>query len=364
MITVAEFNQVDQLKPLARCWDRLWNQTPTPCFSQTMDWIEAFAGCGGKLRVLLAMLGGRPFGIWPLAVEKRATDYGELRCLRSAGESLAPFAGPVGRNTTAMLSASLRHVQKTRRDWDMVDFQFASGTERDHRRIQNAFRLVGWTVEADAVPDWREVRPETVASENSRPRPSRFTLERIRAEEQWQAPWPFLAACLTLVEDAQGAESANRLRQIHQAAYRAGIADWCLLKENGVPRAAALNVFTRGRWISTALIGRTESDRQRLFQLLLDDARDLGDEPYWFRASELPDSTLSSHATPAGFRYTHISPWAIKARWQRFCRRFGTGHKNQPELIETNHPSMQPSSTPPRPKLTIYRPASAETLKA
>lgn len=361
MITVAEYNRIDRLQPLASLWERLWERTPEACFRQSWDWVSAL-DCGAKrrkLRVLVALLGGRPFGIWPLQVETRMTELGRLRVLTEAGEPLAPFSGPIGRHTTAMLTTSLRHLQKTPRDWDVVDFQAADVSQSRHRRLLNAFRLVGWHCETSESSGWREIVPQSAFCSEDRPHP-RFTLEHLRADELSPAPWPFLANCLSLVEDSHGRDAANQLRRIHQAGYRAGITEWCLLRENGVPQAAALFLLSRGRRLCTALAGRTEATRLELLQRLIEEAARHGEEPFWLPSAQIPDSSIPMNATPAGFRYTHISRWALKARWRRLSLRL----PNRRLCEETASSYCDGPSGPPPPKLTLYQPSSPEKQKA
>ncbi len=151
MITVAEFHHVNQLAPLAGVWKRLHEQTPAACPGQSLEAIMSLKlGDHAKLRVLLGMLGGRPFGILPLKVETRLTQVGPLRILSGASEPQSPFAGPVGPHTTAMLTAAFRRLSRTRRDWDLIEFHQADPTEMEHLRLQNAFRLVGWRCDVQA----------------------------------------------------------------------------------------------------------------------------------------------------------------------------------------------------------------------
>ncbi len=145
MITIAEFHTIEQLSPLAGVWKRLCDRTPEPCLSQSLDWINSLElGNHTKLRVLLGVLGGRPFGILPLKVETRFTEVGPLRFLTGIGEPEFRFAGPIGPHTTAMLTAGFRHLSRTRRDWDLIELHQANPTETQHRRLQNAFRLMSW----------------------------------------------------------------------------------------------------------------------------------------------------------------------------------------------------------------------------
>lgn len=361
MITVAEYNHVEQLKSLAELWDRFIQRTPNPCFSQSWDWAAGLDSTSAKLRVLLALVGGRPFGLLPLQVETRETEVGELRVLTSAGSRFCPFAGPVGPNTTAMLTAAMRHLRRSRRDWDLVEFDLLKPTPMEMQRLENTFRLMKWRCDVESSMEWMEVSPTAELPTRFESRASTWTMERVRAEDHPAAPWPVLASCLSLIEEAKGTETAKQLRAWHQAGFRMGVTDWSLLRENGVPQAAAVHLLTRRRWLCTALVGRSESARFELVRRMLEEERWEENLPFVFRSSEFPFAEQWTNATPVGFRYTHVSPWALRARWLRLRRRIQS-HWNRPTPEET--PASQPESlpNPPRPKLSIYHPSPVETL--
>ena len=177
MITVAEFHEIEELAPLAGVWKRFYRRTPEPCLSQSLDWIMSLElGKHTKLRVLLGILSGRPFGILPLKVEIRLTKAGPLRFLTGVGEPEFPFAGPIGPHTTAMLTAGLRHLSRTRPDWDIVEFDLANPSEMQHRRLQNAFRLMGWRCDVESFN-----RPISERGTNATPSGFRYTHVRTWA---------------------------------------------------------------------------------------------------------------------------------------------------------------------------------------
>ena len=87
--------------------------------------------------------------VWDSALESGNAAHGSRAAAvfdRSGGPG-CPFAGPIGPHPTAMLTAAFRHLHRTRRDWDVIDFHQANPTDMQHRRLQNAFRLVGWRCE-------------------------------------------------------------------------------------------------------------------------------------------------------------------------------------------------------------------------
>ncbi|MCA9072889.1 MAG: hypothetical protein KDA84_28395 [Planctomycetaceae bacterium] len=360
MITVAEYNHVEQLKPLGDLWDRFLERTPDSCFSQSWDWVAG--NCSpSKLRVLLALVSGRPFGLLPLQVETRKTEVGELRVLTNVGGRYCPFAGPIGPNITAMLTAAMRHLRQSPRDWDLIEWDLLDPTEKQKQRFSNCFRLMKWRCDAETTTDWAEVSPTKECLSESRIPSARFTLERVRAQDRATAPWPMLARCLSLVEELKSADEARQLRVWHQAGFRAGLTDWSLLRENGIPQAAALQLLTRGRWLCTALVGRSESARFELLKRLLETVHWEDDLSILLRSNEVPIAERWLNATPVGFRYTHVNPWALRTRWLRFRHRIQS-RWSRPPIKEAPTQPVEVLPTPPKPKLAIYHPSPVETL--
>lgn len=329
MITVAEYNHADQLKPFQPLWTRLLDRTPESCISHTWDWINSQTHSQDlKPRILVAFLGGRPFGVLPLKVESRSTPWGSLRCLTSIGEPWFPFAGPLGPNTTAMLAAALRHIHRTRRDWDMVEFRLSDISEMLRRRLENAFRLVGWSCDLDPTDNWLEIDPELVITAAVPGRlnlplipKDRMTFERHRSDKSSRNSVSVVASCLSLINEIRGPSAANDLKMLSEAGSRAGVVDWCLLHEEGIPLAAAMNLITPHGIRTMALVGRNELVRSELIQRMLENAVLRGDGAYLLPVADVPFSERWTNATRRGFRYTHLSPWAIRARWQRFRER-------------------------------------------
>lgn len=362
MITVAEYNNVEQLKPLADLWERFFERTPDPCFSHSWDWLSGLDSTNAKLRVLLGSVSGRPFGFLPLQVESRKTEFGEFRVLTNAGSRFFPFAGPVGPHTTAMLTAGMRHLHRSPRDWDLIEFDLLHPSETERSRWNNTFQLMKWHCEVESRTEWQELSPSMEPPVRFAAGASKFTMERMRAEDHASLPWPMLARCLSLVEELEGPDVARQLRAWHQTGFRAGRTDWTLLRENGVPQAAALNLLTRGRWLCTALVGRTEMARFELLRRLLEGARwEEDDMPLVVRSIDIPFAKAWSNATPVGFRYTHVSPWAWRARWWRFRQRISS-RWNRPDIQEIACDSTGSRPVPPRPKLSIYCPSPTESL--
>lgn len=361
MITVAEYNDVKQLKPLADLWARLFERTPEACFSHSWEWAASLDSTSHKLRILLALVGGRPFGLLPMQVETRKTEAGELRVLTNTGSGFFPFAGPIGPNTTAMLTAAMRHLRRSRRDWDLVEFDLVNPTEMEKQRLSNTFQLMKWRCDAEASSEWIELSPNAELPKRLETQSSRYTIERVRAEDYPGTPWPVLASCLSLVEETQGSDAARQLRSLHQAAFRAGLSDWSLLREDGIPRAAALHLLTRGRRLCTALVGHTDTAKFELVHRMLAEAQWEEDLPFLFRSTQIPFAASWLNATPAGFRYTHVSPWAFRARWLRLRQRIQSlWNRKKAEKVPPNPPESRP--IPTRPKLAIFRPSPAETL--
>ncbi len=163
MMTVVEYNQLDLLGPFQSLWERLLERMPESCVGPTYEEIRSLdLDVQTKPRVLVALISGRPFGIWPLQVETRETSVGPLRVLTNLGDPADSSAGLIGPYPTAMLTASFRYLHRAKRDWDLIEFSLEAPSETEHLRFKNAFRLAGWRCRIESLSP--ETDPETNAS--------------------------------------------------------------------------------------------------------------------------------------------------------------------------------------------------------
>ena len=77
-------------------------------------------------------------------VRSESTRVGQVRTLTYPLHDWATFYGPIGPNPTATLLAGLRHVHRTRRDWDMLDLRWVDVDGCDRGRTERAMQQAGF----------------------------------------------------------------------------------------------------------------------------------------------------------------------------------------------------------------------------
>ena len=164
MIHVEEINDVLELGGYRLVFGSLLPQTRRATFFQSLDWLEVFCQHhpDARLRALVVFSSGRAVGILPLVVLSQATPLGTMRVLTYPLPPGGVWYGPVGPNPTATLTAALRHVYQTQRDWDIVDLRGVDADGHDHGRTAAAMHRLGWTFRKTA---WR--RAPTVDTSTS-----------------------------------------------------------------------------------------------------------------------------------------------------------------------------------------------------
>lgn len=147
MAKVTEINNAADLSSYRLLWNALLLQTTGASFFQSLDWIEAYwkhYGAAQKLRVLVVYSEGRHVGILPLVVRSEATRIGLVSVLTYPLHDWGTIFGPIGSNPTATLLAALGHLQRTPRDWDMLDLRWVHPS-LDRGRTAAAMRTKRWT---------------------------------------------------------------------------------------------------------------------------------------------------------------------------------------------------------------------------
>jgi CelD/BcsL family acetyltransferase involved in cellulose biosynthesis len=147
MIEVHEVNQIDALAEFRSAWRELLAQTPAASFFQSLEWLECYwrhFGGDQKLRVLVASDCRQPVGILPLVVRRETTRVGRLRILTYLLHDWATFYGPIGPCATTTLTAGLRHVRATPRDWDVLDLRWIDADGGDLGRTERAMAQAGF----------------------------------------------------------------------------------------------------------------------------------------------------------------------------------------------------------------------------
>jgi len=124
---IVEVNEIDHLLSYRDEWARLLAETPDACFFQTLDWLAIYwrhFGRDQRLRTLMAYDDDRLVGILPLAVKPTATRGGAMRMLGYPLDGWGTRYGAIGVNMRAILSAGLRHIETTDRDWDVLELDW------------------------------------------------------------------------------------------------------------------------------------------------------------------------------------------------------------------------------------------------
>lgn len=153
MTHVEEVNDIYELASYRLLWNALLPQTRGATFFQSFDWLQVYwkhYGHRQRLRVLVVCHDRRPLGILPLVVRTEATRIGPVRVLTYPLDCWGTFYGPIGPNPTATLSAGLRHIRNTTRDWDLVDLRFVDHDGVDRGRTEGAMRRVGFSAHKQA----------------------------------------------------------------------------------------------------------------------------------------------------------------------------------------------------------------------
>ena len=281
MIQVTEINTSDDLAGYRLLWNSLLPRTRGANFFQTYDWLETYwrhHGDAQRLRVLIVSAADRQIGVLPLTVVTESTRLGRIRVLTYPLDGWGTFFGPIGPNPTATLTAGLRHIARTQRDWDLLDLRWVDADGIDAGRSLTALRTVGFDtrpapfIEAAQIQltgDW----PTYLAGRNAKWRQNVRRTER-RLEERGAIEyirhrpagrcygeadprWDLYDACETIARNSwQGAatdgttlshESVRRyLRAAHHTAAEAGGLDLNLLMVGGQPAAFAYNYHYAG----------------------------------------------------------------------------------------------------------------------
>ena len=97
-----------------------------------------------RLRALIVRDGEQPVGILPLVVLTESTGVGRVRTLTYPLHDWGTFYGPIGPNPTATLIAGMRHIQRTPRDWDMMDLRWVDLDGCDRGRTERTMEQVGF----------------------------------------------------------------------------------------------------------------------------------------------------------------------------------------------------------------------------
>ena len=282
MIHVEEINDIERLADDRLLWNALLPQTPGASFFHSLDWLELYwrhFGGDQRLRALVVRADRQPVGILPLVVQREQTRVGKVRTLTYPLHDWGTFYGPIGPNPTATLLAGLRHIARTRRDWDMLDLRWIDVDGCDRGRSERTMEQVGFRPHGQVwdVAPRIEIDGAWEDYWNGREKKWRHNVERcsrrlhesgevsfIRYRPQGAAcgdgdpRWDLYDACVELAArswQSGGGETATLsspgvrqfLREVHAAAARSGNVDLSLLRWTAGPwRLSTITSTTAG----------------------------------------------------------------------------------------------------------------------
>ncbi len=148
MFQVFEVKTIEELRTYQLAWEELWNRGRSKRFQLSFPWLEAYwkhAGADRTLNVLVATLAGRVIGILPLVKKKAESRLGPLNVLTYPLDGWGCWFGPVGPNSAATLTAGMRHLSKSKKGWDLLDFSYTDRDRLDLGRTTTAARNMGWS---------------------------------------------------------------------------------------------------------------------------------------------------------------------------------------------------------------------------
>lgn len=376
---VHEVNSIEELNEFRPVWHHLLRDSRDASFVQTPEWLETFwahFGENQKLRLLVMAQDGETAAIVPFVVMTADTSAGRLRYLTLPWTFLGVGHRPIGANTSYALTLAARHVRRTARDWDIIDYRCIEASSADRGRVKNALALGGLNLNVRAWGEgssinfpnggfdeyWNSrgatLRQNVRRSEVALARLGDLTFTRFRPSASpihaalESAPefvqeaaaagpgdaherslrWDLFNACDEIDESANSARMINGIiernslklfqRDIHAVASRSGCADLSLLLIDERPVAFAYHLV-HGKRVEAVRIGcRADVDPTHASTLLvhqtLQDGYIRGDQEYvncTGSTSWLADWQTKQYA---GYRYTYFSPKAPRAQLLRF----------------------------------------------
>lgn len=375
MTHVREINNIDELVHYRLSWKNLLTQTRQASFFQSLDWLDIFwkhYGDGRRLRVLIVYNGEEPIGILPLVVQTEHTKAGSIRVLTYPLNGWGSFFGPIGPFPTLTLRAAMRHIRNTPRDWDLFDVRWVNQNQTDHGRTEGGMRAAGfapagqpWAQSAivetgdswqtywgNRSPKFREklrrgyrqlekmgrvkyvrYRPGGSAMGDGDPRFDLFDAAVSVAKASWQSD---SNNGTTLCDD----EIRDFLRDVHQAAARAGCLDLNLLYVDDRPVAFTYNYHYHGR-VEGLRMGfdpayAAGSPGAVLLKMSFEDGFRLGDHTFDMGVGYIQCKRHWLTRLETSYRYTHFSLSAPKAQILRLKRLYNTTRHGKDYLAGMN----------------------------
>ncbi|MEX1040469.1 MAG: GNAT family N-acetyltransferase [Pirellulaceae bacterium] len=316
MIRVIEINEIPLLSHIRENWERLWQETPSSGFFQTLPWLETYwkhFSEGKRLRVLLIVDGETMIGIVPLVVTSEKTKLGTVHVLTYPLADWGNQYGPLGRNQGRVLEIAATHIRNTPRDWELFDLRWIGPHDQAEAITQAALERAGLPNHSGTWSETTTLQMEGTWEDYLRSRSPKMRAELrrilrkvpvddalrfvryrpagdVRPSEVSESDprWKLFEDAVQIASQSWQHDSTTGttlchedvrpfLAEAHAEAARLGMLDLCLLYHQGQPAAFCYNYHdTRGNLFGLRR-GNTQEARRRglgstLMTLMLHDS--------------------------------------------------------------------------------------------
>ena len=277
-LQVQELHSIDALKRIATTWHSLLAKTPEASFFQSLTWLQIYwkhYGAGQDLRVLLIKNNQEPLGIVPLVRKSEKTKVGLISYLTYPLDYWGSFYGPISAYPETVLAAAVDYLKHKGLGKDVLELRWLSGEGGQCEQAQAALQSVGFkpiltSLDASAVINLPNTWDEYLASRSGKWRNNlrrwqrklkehgEVTYKRFRPEAGGGDDYLHIYdECLRIAKVSWQSSSSNGttlthqevaafLKELHEAASKAGCVDVNLLKLNGRAIAFAYNYIYQG----------------------------------------------------------------------------------------------------------------------
>ena len=365
---IIEVNEIKDLQPFRKDWNRLLSVTPGGSFFQSLDWLEVYWQHFHEkqyLRVFVVRDANEVTGIVPLCVRRIKTKLGSCSILTYPFDDWGSFYGPVSADPETTLKVSLDLIQTSQQDWDLIDLRCVDADGFDDRATERALELAGcsfkkfdWdqTAYVDLNQDWDSylagrsgkarqtyLRAEKrVAKEGE----IEFTRYRPRGEQFGESDprWDLYDICETIAQKSwQGSSTtgttlshekvAQYFRDTHESAARVGAVDLNLLYLSGEPAAFNYNYVFQGRVYSLRMGFDPGISNKGLGRLLMGrmirNSMETGDQLLDIGPGSLDAKKYWYTSVETSYRYVHYSPVSKMAKALQVSSRIANWYRDR-----------------------------------
>ena len=355
MLTVAEFDNWDQLAKIRLLWQDLWLKTENRTFFQTYHWFESFCRDNPeieKFRVLVVNLEGKPAGLVPFVVRVKRKGLLKYRTLTYPLDSQGMHFGPLGAYPSTTTATVIKHLQESQHDWNSIELHHVDVDGSDKNRMMNAMTSRGMKPsralnqlcgKVSMARDWgeywyrlpQEVRQRFDEAEKMVSTKGILTYNRFsahRSSNQDEVAHGEITKALSNMKRVSFVKSKlrknqscrdnekNMLSSLHELAFRHGIADTHVLFLNEKPYAGVYNYCSFGRVDCQAFFLAPEAIPESLDLLIAEMLRScfaMGDRELYFPAEFYRHTLGWQNEVGTSYRHTHFSSNSIRAQLKR-----------------------------------------------